>query len=63
MTSTAFTDTTDTLGVVCSAIGAVTNEPLFYTIGALAFTLSFGVRLGNEQRIEKYLAGIRKVRK
>lgn len=63
MTSTPFTDTTDTLGVICSAIGAATNTPLFYTIGALCFTLSFGVRLGNEQRIEKYLADIRKVRK
>lgn len=64
MTSTPFTDTTDALAVIASAIGAGTNEPIFLYVATLAFTLSFGVRLGNEQRIEKYLQGIRdKVRR
>lgn len=64
MTNTPFTDSSDVLGIVCSATGVITAEPLFYVLGSLCFILSFGIRLGNEQRIEKYLAGIRsKVRR
>lgn len=59
MTSTPFTDTADTLAVIASAIGASVNEPIFLYVATIAFTLSFGIRLGNEQRIEKYLQGIR----
>lgn len=60
MTSTTFTDSSDILGIVCSATGIITAEPLFYVLGSLCFILSFGIRLGNEQRIEKYLKGIRR---
>jgi hypothetical protein len=58
MTNTPFTDSTDTLGVVCTAIGVVTSSLAFYALGGFCFILSFGVRLGNERRIEQYLKSI-----
>lgn len=64
MTSTPFTDTLDTLAVITAGIGAIVKEPYFYVLACLLFILSFGVRLGNDGRIDKMLKGIRdKVRR
>lgn len=57
--SNYFTDGADVIGIISAATGAISGEPLFYITAALAFTLSFGMRLGYEHRIEKYLTDIK----
>jgi hypothetical protein len=59
MTSSPSTDILDTLAVICAATGAISGLNIFYVVGTLSFTLSFGIRLGYDHRIEKYLQGIR----